>query len=292
MTLPDSPSEETTAVCPFVGLADDRDSHANYSTAAHRCYRLPEPTRIAAHYQESYCLTVQHPSCAVFQGEGVEATAPKDEPTGESEEPEAETIEEEVVIQANLESSYTEESPPTKEETYEVPEPTGSRTFGGGGDLFRNLRFPKGQRNTTPTAAVALGALAVVIILLAILITRLITDNDNENEIIPAEIVATQAATTPEPTPEPTQAATTPEPTPEPTSEPTPEPTPEPTVAPAMNEYEVKAGDTCLQIAIDNNVNLTPLLDANNLTEEDCTTIQIGQILIIPDPEPETAETE
>ena len=29
MTLPDSPSEETTAVCPFVGLADDRDSHAN-----------------------------------------------------------------------------------------------------------------------------------------------------------------------------------------------------------------------------------------------------------------------
>ena len=52
MTLPDSPSEETTAVCPFVGLADDRDSHANYSTAAHRCYRLPEPvsyTHLRAH---------------------------------------------------------------------------------------------------------------------------------------------------------------------------------------------------------------------------------------------------
>ena len=125
MTLPDSPSEETTAVCPFVGLADDRDSHANYSTAAHRCYRLPEPTRIAAHYQESYCLTVQHPSCAVFQGEGVEATAPQDEPTGESEKTEAETTEEEVAVQADFESSYTEESSSTEDETYEEPEPTG-----------------------------------------------------------------------------------------------------------------------------------------------------------------------
>ena len=76
-----------------------------------------------------------------------------------------------------------------------------------------------------------------------------------------------------------------------PTFEPTPEPTPEPTVAPAVNEYEVQAGDTCLQIAIDNGVNLTPLLDANGLTEEDCATIQIGQILIIPEPEPEP-ETE
>ena len=178
MTLPESPSEETTAVCPFVGLADDRDSHANYSTAAHRCYRLPEPTRIAAHYQESYCLTVQHPSCAVFQGEGVEATAPQDEPTEESGETETETTEEEVAVQADFESSYTEESSSTEDETYEEPEPTGSGTFGGGGDIFRNLRFPKGQRSTTPTAAVALGALAVVIILLAVLVTRLLTDDD------------------------------------------------------------------------------------------------------------------
>ena len=48
--------EEYSAVCPYLGLADDADSHATYATEAHRCYRLTNPTRIATPHQENYCL--------------------------------------------------------------------------------------------------------------------------------------------------------------------------------------------------------------------------------------------
>jgi len=58
-------------ICPYLGLTDDSDSHATYATEAHRCYRLPNPTRIAAGHQETYCLGNNHVSCPVYQGEGI-----------------------------------------------------------------------------------------------------------------------------------------------------------------------------------------------------------------------------
>ena len=67
--------EDFGAVCPYLGLADDADSHATYATEAHRCYRLPNPTRIATGHQETYCLGANHVSCPVYLGEGVPGEA-------------------------------------------------------------------------------------------------------------------------------------------------------------------------------------------------------------------------
>src|SRR5689334_622509 len=66
--------DEFAAVCPYLGLADDADSHATYATEAHRCYRLTNPTRIASPHQETYCLGANHVSCPVYLGEGVPQT--------------------------------------------------------------------------------------------------------------------------------------------------------------------------------------------------------------------------
>ena len=71
---PEAESGEGASACRYLGLVDDGELHATYSTDAHRCYRLPNPTRIATQHQERYCLTAEHPSCPIFQGEGVEAT--------------------------------------------------------------------------------------------------------------------------------------------------------------------------------------------------------------------------
>ena len=55
MTL-QSGQDEFGAVCPYLGLADDADSHATYATEAHRCYRLPNPTRIATGHRRRTAL--------------------------------------------------------------------------------------------------------------------------------------------------------------------------------------------------------------------------------------------
>ena len=73
MTFPTT-QDEIANVCPYLGLADDADSHATYATEAHRCYRLDNPTRIATGHQENYCLRANHVTCPVFRGEGIGAT--------------------------------------------------------------------------------------------------------------------------------------------------------------------------------------------------------------------------
>ena len=75
MSTPESP--EIGAVCPYLGLADDPDSHATYATEAHRCYRMPTPTRIALTHQERYCLGAEHTACPVYRGEGVPGAQPQ-----------------------------------------------------------------------------------------------------------------------------------------------------------------------------------------------------------------------
>src|SRR5690606_9359570 len=73
--------EEYSAVCPYLGLADDADSHATYATEAHRCYRLPNPTRIAPPHQELHCLGANHVTCMVYRGEGVPGAGAAPAPT-------------------------------------------------------------------------------------------------------------------------------------------------------------------------------------------------------------------
>ena len=59
------------AVCAYLGLGDDPDSHATYATEAHRCYRMPDPTRIAPGHQTTFCLVANHVACPVFLGKSV-----------------------------------------------------------------------------------------------------------------------------------------------------------------------------------------------------------------------------
>lgn len=63
------------------------------------------------------------------------------------------------------------------------------------------------------------------------------------------------------------------------------QPSAEPTATTASgggNVHLVVSGDTCGAIAGANGVTLQAFLDANNMTEDDCLSIQPGQELIIP----------
>ena len=50
---------------------------------------------------------------------------------------------------------------------------------------------------------------------------------------------------------------------------------------PVIEMYVVSAGDTCSEIAYDNDLELSELLALNGLTEPDCWSLEIGQILRI-----------
>ena len=261
MSLPvETEGSEAAAVCPYLGLADDSDLHATYTTDAHRCYHLPNPTRIATPHQNQFCLTADHPSCPIYQGEGVEATQPAPAETAE-----AETGMEEPLEEGGLEPASQQR--PSR--------------FAGGASRWTagGLRRPALEGELSMRAATAsLFILAAVVVAIAFVVNRQLGDDDPAAIAPAATETATQTATA---TPTPTEAAT---PTPAPTEAPTPEPTPTPApTAPPASTYEVQSGDTCSGIALANGVSLQALLDANGLTEGDCLTIQPGQELTIPD---------
>lgn len=268
MSLPvESEGSEAAGVCAYLGLVDDSDLHATYATDAHRCYRLPNPTRIATQHQEQFCLTADHPSCPIYQGEGVEATThPTPAPSAESE---AEPVE-------AAEDGEFEPAPAARPTSFAS---AASRWTSGG------LRRPVLEGEMSMRAATAsLFVLAAVVVAIAFIVNRQLGDDDTSPILpdateTPTEAPATAAPATPEPaTPEAT-------PTPAPTPPPTPvatEPPPTPTPPPAAATYEIQPGDTCSGIAVAHDVTLQELLDANGLTEEDCLTIQPGQELTIP----------
>ena len=151
--------EEFSAVCPYLGLADDADSHATYATEAHRCYRLANPTRIAAPHQESYCLGANHVTCPVYLGEGV--------PGAEQRAPRSQAA-----------------MPPPEPPTVRGPKPGARQPFGGGrapagaaagGGAPRPQRRqpnagtlgprPRAGGVSMPVATIGLFALAVVVII-------------------------------------------------------------------------------------------------------------------------------
>ena len=269
MSLPgESEGSDAATVCAYLGLVDDSDLHATYATDAHRCYRLPNPTRIATPHQEQFCLTAEHPSCPIYQGEGVEATT---HPAAASAGDDGEA--------APTEASAAGEFDPAGPAR---PTPMGTTASRW---TSRGLRRPVLEGEVSMRAAtVSLFILAAVVVAIAFVVNRQI----GGDEPAPVAPVATEtpaateateapATATPEPTSEPT-------PTPEPTQEPTPEPTepPPPTEPPTSGSYIVVAGDTCSAIAVAHEVTLQALLDANEMTEDDCLTLAIGRELTIP----------
>ncbi len=272
MSLPvESEGSEAAAVCAYLGLVDDSDLHATYATDAHRCYRLPNPTRIATQHQEQFCLTADHTSCPIYQGEGVEATTHP------------------VPAATAAEEGDTAPAEATGGDEFEPAASAPSR-FATSASRWtsRGLRRPVLEGELSMRAAtVSLFVLAAVVVAIAFIVNRELGDDDT----VPVAPVATEAPTaaaateapaaTPEPTPVPT-----PEPTPVPTPAPTPEPTPAPTPAPVgATTYIVQAGDTCGAIASEFEITLDELLAANEdleITEDGGCPIFPEQELTIP----------
>ena len=276
MSLPgESEGSEAAGVCAYLGLVDDGDLHATYATDAHRCYRLPNPTRIATQHQEQFCLTADHPSCPIYQGEGVEATThPAASPAGDGE---------------------AEPDEGTEDGEFEPAAAARPTAFATAASRWtsRGLRRPVLEGELSMRAAtVSLFVLAAVVVAIAFVVNREIGEDDPAPVVpvateTPTEAAAatTQVATeTEEPAPAPTPTAVaTPQPTPAPTEAPTQAPTEAPTGDGTI--YIVQAGDTCGAIASANGVTLQELLDANEeleLTDEGGCPIFPDQELIIP----------
>ncbi|MGI8926722.1 MAG: LysM peptidoglycan-binding domain-containing protein [Tepidiformaceae bacterium] len=282
MTYPTVGEDNYAAVCPYLGLGDDADSHATYATEAHRCYRLPTPTRIATGHQETYCLGENHVQCPVYRGEGIPT------PAGAAGAAAAAG----GAASAAAGGRPRPEAPPTPERPPAEP--------ARGAGLERGPQRPRrpapgaiGPRPraggiSMPVATVGLFAAAAVIILLAFLIQRAI-GGDGDDGLSPADTVATNQALKTQ-TPQPGGAArttTTGTATPG-TATPgtaTPGTTTPATTTPAgsgARTYTVKAGDTCGAIAAANNVTPQALIAANPSVNSECSNLQVGQVLQLP----------
>ncbi|MEP6870505.1 MAG: LysM peptidoglycan-binding domain-containing protein [Anaerolineaceae bacterium] len=289
--------EDFSAVCPYLGLADDADSHATYATEAHRCYRLPNPTRIASPHQESYCLGSNHVTCPVYLGEGV----PK--PT--------------TAAGAGPFTTGAPARPQDGGETVRGPEPgqrpPARRPFEPGpgsaiGGAARGANRPQkpgsvGPRPraggvSMPVATIGLFALAIIVIGLAFAINNLVGNGSGDPKISSADVVATRASEKATQTAKAGGGVATPAPRTQPAGSQTPGAATA-TLAPGQTRtttavagsttpggtaktYTVKSGDTCGAIATANNITLQQLLAANNKTEDDCQKLQVGDVLKLP----------
>lgn len=249
MSTPEGP--EIGAVCPYLGLADDPDSHATYATEAHRCYRMPTPTRIALTHQERYCLGAEHTACPVYRGEGVPGAQP----------------------QPARASAAAPRS---------MPRPRASAG---------TLGTRRGGGISMPVATVGLFALALGLVVLAIVIQNLVGGGGGEELTPADRLATQEAQVRQTPRsgdgeqPTPTLGAgetpTAETPTAVPTT-PAADSTPASTATPGGSgqTYVVQPGDTCSSIAEQFGTTVEAIREANGLDEE-CT-IFADQELIIP----------
>lgn len=270
--------EEYSQVCPYLGLADDADSHATYATEAHRCYRLETPTRIALPHQERYCLGAEHVTCPVYLGEGI----PGRQAPAAAPPPPAATVPGPAGQQGGGRRPFGQPAagaprPPRRPS----PGTLGPRPRPGGISM--------------PVATVGLFALAIVVVVIAFVIQQVVGDGGG-GTISPADAVATRDALNRTQTAQAASGTPTP-PTQQPGTQPPGTPGTPRTGTPAVTRtpgagtatpgaggrtYTVAQGDTCFSIAQANGVALADLLRVNNLTEDDCTRLAVGQQLKLP----------
>ena len=270
MTVPAS-EDEFPAVCQFLGLADDADSHATYATEAHRCYRLEHPTRIATNHQESFCLGSNHATCPVFLGQGVAGAAPG----------------------AAAAATRTGTRPAPQQAPRSGQGPRGQQ----GRPAERTLRPSRGTVGprprpggiSIPVLTIGLFALAAIVILLALWIQSLV-GGDNQGALNPADVQATQQAnrtTTLAPTQPANQTA---RPagtgtvaggasTGTPAANRTPGATTTGTAGATAATYKVVPGDTCGGIAEAHNVAVADIIRLNTGVNADCTNLKPDQEL-------------
>ena len=274
----------SASVCPHLGLADDADSHATYATEAHRCFAMANPTRIASAWQENYCLVANHETCSVFLGEGTPATSQSSAP-----------------IPAPLPRPGANRGQPAGSRAPKAPLPGAASTRPQlprpGSDQSPATRKPRdagslGPRPrpggiSMPAATIGLFALAIVIIGITIFI--LSSAGGDDGQLSGADALATTQALSQTQQAQTPRVANTvvPGQTTQPGQTPGTPGTPRTatgstTPGAGGREYEVKSGDFCSTIAEANNITLAALLQANNMTEDACTRLQVGQKLKLP----------
>lgn len=245
-------ANDASVACPYLGLADDADSHATFATDAHRCFRLPNPTRIASGHQDTYCLSDNHVTCPVYLGEAVSQTRQR----------------------GGAATAATDAG----------PDPGGGPQTPPPGE---GVVSPRPRAGGVPMPALTIGILVLAAIVLGLAIWIQGLGGDDDDGLSPSDIVQTQEALetlqagSPEATDTPENGIDTP------TSEPGSTETPATAVAETptssgQTTYTVVAGDTCTAIAEKNGITLEELLLANNLDNESCRSIQPGQELVIP----------
>ena len=236
--------EEFSAICPYLGLVDSADSHATYATDANRCYRLPNPTRIAIRHQETYCLEDNHTACPVFRGEGI----PRHQPAAVAAVP-----------------------PKGRERS------SAGRTQPLGGRVSMRVA-------TIGLIAMAVVVILVAIVIQQAVggggnnSNQLsAADVGATSAALKGQSTRTAASLTPAATGSPDVGTPNPSQTPG-------TGTPSATATPGTSgkTYTVKAGDNCDAIASASNITLQQLLDANKMAVADCYSLQIGQVLKLP----------
>lgn len=282
--------EEYSAVCPYLGLADDADSHATYATEAHRCFRLPNPTRIATPHQEKHCLGANHVTCPVYLGEGV-PTGPattQRQPAFPGAAPAAGAAAAGAAAGASAAGEPAvrgprpgQQRPRTQAETRAKRPPAGALG-----------PRPRSGGISMPVATIGLFALAIVVVGLAFLIQNMV-GGGGDDTVSPADTVATAAALNKtrtaqagggDQTQSPGQTTTQPAGSGTPGTPAGTGTRPAGTQTPGAggDTYTVQSGDFCGTIAADKGISLQDLLDANDMSEADCSNLQVGQILKLP----------
>lgn len=256
-------TEEFASVCPFLGLADDADSHATYATDAHRCYNLENPTRIATNHQEAYCLGANHVACPVFQGQGIAATG-----------------------KAAVPAAAAPTSPFDRRPAAQREAPAGrpaARTDGPARTPGALSPRPRSGGISLPVATIGLFALAAVVIGLAFWIQSIVGDDDNQ--LTPGETLATQQAAASR-TGQAGGATTTPGSPTTPGGTRTPgagSPTAGATTPSGGGQtYTVQPGDSCFGIAQTHGISVEEFMQVNNFTDESCNELQPGQNVRLP----------
>jgi LysM repeat protein len=134
-----------------------------------------------------------------------------------------------------------------------------------------------------PVATIGLFALALVVVALAFAVSKLVDDGGSA-ALSPQDVLGTQTAqktqsaggSSTQPAGQTAGAGSTTTAT----ANKTPgTPAASPTTGATAGTYTVEAGDFCSTIAEDHGITLQQLLTANKMTEADCNTLKIGQVL-------------
>lgn len=62
-------------ICPYLGLATDREIRFSYPESAHLCFALKDPESVHLDHQATFCLSANHPSCSRFTEPSPEQSA-------------------------------------------------------------------------------------------------------------------------------------------------------------------------------------------------------------------------